>query len=62
MYMIGGVITVAPDYGIQFQCSICKKSTSPVARCHWPINKATGDLKEEGTVAEYLLRVGMVEM
>eukprot|EP00080_Pristionchus_pacificus_P006952 PDM66972.1 hypothetical protein PRIPAC_48389 [Pristionchus pacificus] len=28
-------------------CSICKKSTSSVARCHWPINKATGDLKEE---------------
>ncbi|KAF8367095.1 hypothetical protein PRIPAC_84924, partial [Pristionchus pacificus] len=36
-----------PPAQAQPQCSICKKSTSSVARCHWPINKATGDLKEE---------------
>ncbi|GMR55070.1 hypothetical protein PMAYCL1PPCAC_25265, partial [Pristionchus mayeri] len=29
------------------ECSICHKQTHPSACCHFPINKATGDLKEE---------------
>ncbi|GMT01907.1 hypothetical protein PENTCL1PPCAC_24081 [Pristionchus entomophagus] len=28
-------------------CAICRKTTNPTALCHWPINRADGDKKEE---------------